>query len=733
MNPPTTEILAYQPDTRSGDQVAQPFRAVLAAFALSLVPVTAVVLLLAHNAGVKFGFLLLASAVVPGTAALARIELRTLSQTISGVVAVGISISTVGSLGLAWARWFHPLPLAIALSALSMPILAFDLRRRSSGMTRASWLPPVTLPKTPKTRAAMAFTWLPLVLGSAAWGLSLHDIHPGSIGMTGLIGAAPKLWYLSLGLLLAGAVVTTCCRPVRILAPLLYIAALTVVLTGTLPAVVQAPMFDYVYKHIGIIAFLVAHGHLGPTTDIYNRWPGFFAFAAALTKVTGLQPLAYANWAIPLFSALDGLMVAGIAQTITTSRRATALAALLFICSNWIGQTYMSPQAFAFVLYLGAMGLILAKLGRPRGSRLVYWLARPLTGSLRRLRGLFTRSVSGQPILTIVLVLLINFVIAAAHQLTPYALLAQLAICVLLGVAGNYRLLLLVTAISIGYLIANFHFIKANYGIFEGYSLLSSFSVASPGPVAHRPLLYSNAGSALTLLLLLASCLSAIRLVRCGRAQTAVPLLALTAAPIALLLGGDYGGEGALRIFLFSSPWQCLLIAYAVSTLPDRRVIALAGSIILPILTLCVITTLGNVGSEIIPPSEVTAAEYIEQHVPDGSTVMLVGDTFPIRLTPNYIRLLETDPNNQPELFTSVPALLTPSSPTRILSGVLTALGDFGSGPGFLVFSESQYAYARIEGTIPASVIEAVQRTVADSPDFTLWYSNPDTKVYRLR
>jgi len=707
---------------------------VLDALALSFVPFTALVLLLISSASVKFSCLLIASALVPGTAALVRLELRTLSQCISGIVAVGIAISAAGSVGLAWAGWFHPLYLAVALGAISAPVLGWDLSRRSVGMTGAAWLPHVSMPRTPAARASLALAWLPLLLGSAAWVVSLHHIHLAKVvGVTGVIGAAPKLWYVGLGLLLAGAVVACCRRPVGVLVPTLYVAAVTIVLTGTLSAVTHAPVFDYVYKHIGIIAFLVAHGHLGPTSDIYNRWPAFFAFAAALTRVTGLGPLAYANWAIPLFSMLDGLMVAGIAQTITKSRRATALSALLFVCANWIGQTYMSPQAFAFVLYLGAMGLVFAKFGSARASRLVSWLARPLTGSPRRRRGLFTQSVSGQQVLAFVFVLLITFVIAAAHQLTPYALLIQLAVCVFLGVAGNYKLLALVGAISIGYLVANFQFIQSHYGIFEGYSLLSAFSVASgSGPVAHRPELYSNAGSGLTLLMLLATFISAIRLVRSGRAQTAVPLLALTAAPIALLGGGDYGGEGSLRIFLFSAPWQCVLIAYALCTIRTKRLIPLAGMLIVPVLALCVITTLGNSGSEVIPPSEVTAAQHLEEHAPNGSTVLLAGDTFPIRLTADYTKLLETDPNNEPELFSTTPALITPHPPARIVTLVLKAFSTFGTGPGFLVFSESQYAYARIEATIPAAVMEAVEHAVAQSASFTLWYSNADTKIYRL-
>ena len=286
-----------------------------------------------------------------------------------------------------------------------------------------------------------------------------------------------------------------------------------------------------------------------------------------------------------------------------------------------------------------------------------------------------------------------------------------------------------------GYLLANFHFIQTNYGIFQGYSLLSSISVSSYGPVPHRPFLYSNAGSALTLLLLLASFIAAIRLVRRGRAQKAIPLLVLTALPIVRLFGGDYGGEGPLRIFLFSSPWQCLLIAYALSPLRVRPLLPVAGSFTALILALCAITTVGNSGSEMIPavPGEVTAEAYIEHNVPEGSTVMLAGDTFPDRLTPDYPRLLKTDLSDQPELFSVIPGLLNPHTPKQILSAVHRAFQVFGLGPRFLVFSESQYHFAKVDGTISESVMKAVQATVANSPDFTLWYSNPDTWVYRLR
>jgi hypothetical protein len=702
---------------------------------LVLAPLTALTLILVHNAAVKFGVLLLASAMVPGTAAICRLQLQTLGQTLSIAVTAGISLSAAGAVGMVWAHWFHPIAWAAALGAVSSVVLAQDLLRRAPHVNPVDVTPSVSLPSSASAWLGLSLAWLPLVAGFALWFSSLSRIDPNRVGFHGLFDTAPPSWYLSLVLVFGGGLVASCRRPTRSFVVALYVLVLVVILSGTLPAVVSAPMYDYVYKHIGIISFMVAHGHIGDTNDIYNRWPTFFAFAAALTKVTGLSPLAYANWAMPLFSALNALMVAGISQAVTSSRRVAAFSAFLFVCANWIGQTYMSPQAFVFVLYLGVMVLLLSKLGRPGPSKLVAALARvvPRGGAGAR-TGRFTKSVTAQPLLTASLLALIDFIIVSAHQLTPYALLAQVIVLVLLGTAGNYRLLGLVALLTLGYLVPNWHFIRHNYGVLESFSLVSSLHVTTQGLAVDRPPLYSHAGTLLTLITLLSTFAATIILIWRGKAQKAVPLLALALTPAVVLLAGDYGGEGPLRVFLFSSPWQCLVIAYALRDMRLGPMLLTTAAITSPVLALCAISTLGNDGTGIIPPSEVTAGEYIEAHVPASSNFYLAGPTFPIALTPQYEKVLSYNGGQGPlVLLDSAPKLLTAQSTVTVLSKVVATISRDNSEPAFLVFSTSENEYIEIDRSLPAGVLTHIQSAVASSPAFTLWYSNPTTTIYRLR
>lgn len=709
-------------------------RVALDALCLALAPATALTLVLVHNPGVRFGSLLLALLLVPGTALISRLELRTLSQTLGIAVTSGVSVSAVGTLIMIWLRWFEPRYWAMALAAISELLLAVDLRRR----LRAAKLAPLTPPSRVLRAAAgpdMWLPWIPLIAGFMLWIISLRHIVVSHIGVAGLLGAAPITWYLALGVLIFGALVTTAATPVRSVLMALYVTAVAVVLLGTMPAIVSAPMFSYVYKHISVIAFMVRHGQVGPTSYIYNRWPTFFALAAALTRMTGLSPIAYANWAMPFFSTLNALMIAGITQTLTGSRRAAAFAALLFTCANWIGQTYLSPQAFAFMLYGGTLLLAFSKLGTATPSAIAATLGRPFTRHAgRNLHGRFAASVPGQRALAFGLILVVDFVIASAHQLTPYALLVQLCVCVALGLVAGYGLAAATAAITIGYLLPNLAFIERHYGIFTSISLVSLLSVTGQGPATHRAAIYADAGTLLTMVLLAVTFACAAVLVRAGRAQKAIPLLLLASAPVVLLLAGDYGGEGPLRVFLFSSPWQCALIAYTVTSVGRRVLLPLSTLITAPVVALCMLSFLGNAGAGVIPSSEVRAENYLEAHVPSSASVFLAGYSFPFATTPNYPRVLAWSDEEGPlNLFAKAPGLVNPRPPATILSTVVRTITTYGGPPYLLVFARSADNYSSIYRVASASVMAALRTAISTSPAFRLYYSNPDTWVYELR
>src|SRR6266516_3225207 len=60
----------------------------------------------------------------------------------------------------------------------------------------------------------------------------------------------------------------------------LHAVALTVMLYGTAPLVYSQGRYSWLYKTIGVVQYVNVNGRLNSTIDIYQNWPGFFAFAA---------------------------------------------------------------------------------------------------------------------------------------------------------------------------------------------------------------------------------------------------------------------------------------------------------------------------------------------------------------------------------------------------------------------------------------------------------------------
>ena len=118
----------------------------------------------------------------------------------------------------------------------------------------------------------------------------------------------------------------------------LHATALVVMLYGTAPLVYQEGRYGWLYKTIGVVQYINAHGQLNPQIDIYQNWPGFFALSAWFDKVAGVgSPLAYAKWAQLVFepAALPLLYIIYDALSLTWRQRWVAL--MLYSATNWIG------------------------------------------------------------------------------------------------------------------------------------------------------------------------------------------------------------------------------------------------------------------------------------------------------------------------------------------------------------------------------------------------------------
>jgi hypothetical protein len=112
--------------------------------------------------------------------------------------------------------------------------------------------------------------------------------------------------------------------------------------------------------------------------------------------------------------------------------------------------------------------------------------------------------------------------------------------------------------------------------------------------------------------------------------RTPVPLTALILAfvPFTMLAVQSYGGEGALRVYLYTLPFMLILaVAGFAAHLPRRSflvtaAITLVSTIMVPLL---LITRFGNEQFEQVTRGDVAAARYVYSVAAPGSAIASVG------------------------------------------------------------------------------------------------------------
>jgi hypothetical protein len=578
-------------------------------------------------------------------------------------------------------------------------------------------------PGQARARAARLLPLLPLLAGLGLWLASLPSVDIDRLGQYGLLGSLPLTWYAALGVLVAGgAAVTAVGRPSGwIMAA--YVAAVVAVLWATIPAVADAPQYPWVYKHIGVTQLIEAHGGLAANADIYNRWPGFFALAAVFSRLAGLpDPVSYAAWAEPLFMAVDALLVAAIAQTLTRQLRVAGAAALLYVLLNWVGQTYFSPQAAASTLALALLLVVLRGLPRPAPSRWSRAGEPPLSDGL-----------GWPPAAVAAVVLALDLAIVVTHQLTPFALVAQVGALTLLGAAGSWRLVAAMVLLPGLFLVANLGYVQEHFTLLTGLDPLQNLRSAGTYDVERSAGKVLNADVSLLLSagMFAAALLSAFVLRRRGFALVPVVLLALAFAPFAVVLLQSYGGEASLRVILYAAPWAAVLVAAAVATAARPRLrVALSVGVALATCALAVPAVYGVSQLNVIPRSTVAISEDFYARAPAGSVLMLAGPGFPLRVGARYDLFRgpigDADPNLlHDDTFRSRALGLSD------LPAVIREIRRY-SPRGYLAFSDTEQRWAQAFGLTAPGALSDLERAVASSLDFHLWSSSPTARIYEL-
>lgn len=597
-----------------------------------------------------------------------------------------------------------------------------------------------SLPRSLPGRRTASLLWLPPVASLLLWVASLATTDATHLPVGGLIPRFPMTYWAGLAIVVVSAISLTQSPRLRHRHLIAHLGVLLTMLYATAPALEEAPRYTYTYKHVAISQYIELYGSVDKTIDIYHRWPGFFSLSAWFSQVSGLlDPTSYAAWAEIYFTALDALVVWAAVHVLTRSTRTAWQATLLFTVTNWIGQDYYSPQAFGYLLMLGILLACMVALRADPGP-FGRWVERRVVGVFRIKAELRRTPTDDLPRRTVsrvlALVVLLDAVLAATHQLTPYVLLLQLTSLVLAGYFRPWWVIAAAGAATLGYLIPNYDFVVNTFGILTSADPLANATTKNADGIPVTGVALISHLALASLLVCFVGCfLGLVRRARRGLVGDAVVIGALAYSPILTLAAQNYGGEARLRVFLYALPWLCcgLTWLWAPEGEARRGLQVLLPTGITVGLTVCFVAFfLGREDINQLTTQEVGAAAYLfdPATVQAGSVVALMAPNFPARYGPLYFRLARAD----------LPALSTDDFGARNLvfpsdkdvAAAATIIKDQNANGGYLVFSQGQEAWARDYQLYAPYGLRAFEGRVAQSPLFKLVYDQPTARIYEL-
>ncbi|WSL21869.1 lipopolysaccharide biosynthesis protein [Streptomyces sp. NBC_01283] len=593
--------------------------------------------------------------------------------------------------------------------------------------------PPVVEPgPLPRHRAAfmalllafaLALYWLPTV------GITEADLD--TMGGLGLISVLPAPTLVGAALLVVVfASLLWLERPHKAL--LLVTLVATVICLHALPAVLEdEPRFATAWQHLGFMEYIDRTGTAVPDLDARWSWPGFFAAATFVAKACGVSDMTEVIRWWPL--AMQLLYLAPmllLVRSMRASWRAKWAGLWIFALSGWVGQDYFSPQGFTYLLYLVFVAVLLVWFRAPH----VLW-AKRRPGELevepadRRQRA----------VLLGVLIALFAATVPA-HQLTPFVMLGVLAVLVLVGrseLRGLPILFAVFVAVWVGFLAEPYwsgHFDEL-FGGMGGVGDNVSSSVSGRiegGSSTHQLVLYARVALAGTVMAL--ACWGWWR--RRDHKYTERSLLVLTFVPFLGFGMQSYGGEMALRVFMFALPGAALLGGLALfpragitAKERDRDRVSLA-----PIAALMaglvlmggfLVARWGNEAFERTRVGEVAAMEYVYAH--DDPTVRLLwmsDDTL------NNVTPAMPWGARDMEKVQYVPTL-APADPV-LVSSLVKALKDAGPH-SYLMINKSQTVYLQMDVGYSRTWDTRLITNLDNRQELKKVFTNDDATLYTLR
>ncbi|MFI6281074.1 lipopolysaccharide biosynthesis protein [Streptomyces sp. NPDC050988] len=571
--------------------------------------------------------------------------------------------------------------------------------------------------------AALVLYWVP------AAGLGERDLD--RMGGLGLVSVLPTPTLVGAGLLVTVfASLLWLGREHRAL--LLVTLLATVVSLHALPAVIETePRFATAWQHLGFIDYIDRTGSAVPDLDARWSWPGFFAGAAFIAKACGVTDLTEViRWWPMTMQLLYLAPLFLLVRHMRASWRAKWTGIWIFVLSGWVGQDYFSPQGFTYLLYLVFVAILLVWFRAPR----VLWTkARP--GELeveptdRRQRA-------------VLLMVLIGLFMATvpAHQLTPFVMLGVLAVLVLIGrseLRGLPILFAVVVSVWIGFLAEPYwsgHFDELFGGVGGVGSNVSS-SVSGrigEGSSSHKLVLYARVALAGGVMAL--ACWGWWR--RRDHKYRERSLLVLTFVPFLGFGMQSYGGEMALRVFMFALPGAALLAALALFPRTgvtakerdkDRVSLAPLAALMAGLVLMggFLVARWGNEPFERIRPGEVAGMEYVYAHDKPTVRLLWLSDD-----TVNNVTPAMPWGARDMEKVEYLPTLAPPDP--VLVSGLVKSLKDAGPN-SFLMVNRSQVTYLQLDVGYSKTWDTRLVHNLDARPELRKTFANDDVTIYALR
>ncbi|MGZ8750270.1 MAG: hypothetical protein ACXWYP_05245, partial [Pseudonocardia sp.] len=413
-----------------------------------------------------------------------------------------------------------------------------------------------------------------------------------------------------------------------------------------LPSVVEpVARFTTSYVIVGFVDAVAGDGVPPPSIDARFFWPAFFAQWAWFRDASGAADLdVVLRWFPPVVVLVWATGVYALARSMLGGTRAPWVAAWLFIGLNWIEQDYFSPQAIGIVLLLTVLTFALGPLatrrtdaagvpgwppphpGAPRLPLLRRWVVAAMTPPNR------PTLPPRQLLLIYFCAALCLIALAPEHQLTPFAIIGQLA---LLAVVGRFRgrglVLVAILAVVVYIIIGARDFWTSQIGLLlgsgdDGNALEEGIAARLAGDLGQIGVkLLRIAVPGLTWLLAIAGAWVYWR-----RRRDLVPIF-LAAVPMAFAAVQSYGGELFLRIVLYGLPVLAILgadalRAFARSNRGREKLLAVGMLLLFPVL---VLIRGGNEAYMVVTPEDITMTRAAFAETPPGSKIVPLDNTGP--------------------------------------------------------------------------------------------------------